>query len=552
VSAGRQSARGRWVRRGVLGVIALLAGWAIFERATRIEPPDLEPPAREPLVQDGGVARVGPAALARRGAVWVLHLAGDPRALGYRRGLLETPLMATGDQRMLDLFSARVPTRPLRALLTTLARARYRHLDRGMAPDRQAELFGQSIGYADRFGWFMPTYERLVYLHGLYDIALGFEHSPLLACTAFVASGNATRDGHTIVGRNFDFDVDPWFDEDKVVEIVAAEGRIPFVSVGWPGMSGVVTGMNAEGIWVSVNGGRAGTPDPDGVPVVFTTRAVLEEARSLDEALAMVARDAPMASHILLLADGESGDALIVARAPGLGVETIRRARTAVLANHYQVAPYRDDPADARVRDTTTTLVPEARMRELVRTRDGAIDPAVGIAMLRDRADANGAPLPLGNRNALDGLIATHSVVADLSTRRLWVSEGPHTLGRYVQIDLPARLARGLDAESEEQAGDLPADPMLTDGTFARYRDGERLRREAAAQAAAGSKATATSLLRRAVALRGDDHRAWAALAELRERDGDAAGAREAWERVLALAPESPAAARAVAERGAR
>jgi Flp pilus assembly protein TadD len=121
-----------------------------------------------------------------------------------------------------------------------------------------------------------------------------------------------------------------------------------------------------------------------------------------------------------------------------------------------------------------------------------------------------------------------------------------------VQIDLPARLVRGPEAESEEQGGDLPADPMLTDGTFARYRDGERLRREAAAQAAAGSHAAAASLLRRAVALRADDHRAWAALAELEERSGDEAAARAAWERVLALAPESPAAVRVAAARGAR
>ena len=541
----------RWLRRAALAALALYAGWAFFDRATRIDPPDLTQPPPAPLTRDGATARVGDASLSSRGALWVLQLAGEPRTLGYQRGRLETPLMATGDQRMLDLFANMVPPRPLRALITAVVRARYRHLDDALPPDRRAELFGESVGYADRFAWFLPTYQRLVYLHALYDIALAFEHSPLLACTAFVASGTATRDGHTIVGRNFDFDVDPWFDEDKVVEIVAPVGRIPFASVSWPGMSGVVTGMNAEGIWVSVNGGRAGAPDPAGVPVVFTARAVLEEARSLDEALAVIARDAPMASHILLLADGETGESAIVARAPNLPLGMIRSQRTTTLANHYRTAPHRDDPADARVRDTTSTLAREARMRELVRAYGGraAIDPRRAVAILRDRAGPGGTELPLGNRNALDALVATHSVVADLTARRLWVSEGPHTLGRYLQIDLAARLARGVDAAEGERRGDIAANPMRDDGTLARYRHGARLRREAAAHAAEGSDAAAATLLRRAIGLRDDDHRAWAALAALAEDAGDDEEAARAWARVLALAPESPLARREAEER---
>jgi isopenicillin-N N-acyltransferase like protein len=544
--------RATWLRRAALAAFALYAAFAVFDAATRIRPPDLAPPRPEEIEHDGAVTRVGPASLARRGGVWVVQLAGDPVALGYRRGRLETPLMATGDQRMLDLFAAMVPARPLRALLTLVVRARYRGLDRAFAPARRAELFGEGVGYADRFDWFLPTYHRLVYLHAFYDIALAFEHSPLLGCTAFVAAGEATRrgatPGHVIVGRNFDFDADPWFDDDKVVEIVAPPDRIPFASVSWPGMSGVVTGMNAAGIWVSVNGGRAGTPDPSGVPVPFTTRAVLEEARSIDDALAVIRRDAPMASHILLLADGKSGESAVVERAPGKPLGIVRSTTTTVLANHYRTAPLRDDPADARVRDTTSTLAREARMRELLARQRDRVDPRTAAMILRDRGGVGDRPLPLGNRNAVDALVATHSVIADLTARRLWVSAGPHVLGGYVQIDLAARLSEGAAAADEEAAGDLAADPILADGTYERYRLGGRLRREATALAAAGRLDAAADVYRRAIALRADDHRAWRGLAAVAERRGDGQEARADWARVVALAPESPAALREAEE----
>jgi isopenicillin-N N-acyltransferase like protein len=543
-SDARGSRRGLWLRRLALAVAGAAGSVTVFNFATRITPPSLPPPTPQVLTYEDATVRLDDAYLTRRGRLWVMQVAGDPTTLGYQHARLASPLMAEGDQRMLDLFAATVPSRFLRAAVSAIVQARYRSLDRGFPAERRAEIYGESVGYADPFTHVFPTYQRMVYLHALYDISLAFEHSPLLACTAFAASGEATAGGHTIVGRNFDFDVDPWFDHDKIVEIIAPAGAIPFASVAWPGMTGVVTGMNAEGIWVSVNGGRAGELDSTGVPVVFTTRAVLEGARSLDDALAIVARHAPMASHILLLVDGDTGESAVVERAPGRALGIVRDPRTTVLANHFRTPPLNEDPKDTRIRDVTTTLARDARMRELVTRRAGTIDPATAVAILRDRAGAGDTPLPLGSRNALDAVVSTHSVVADLTARLLWVSEGPHTLGRYARIDLRARLRDGERAARSEAAGDLPADPALADGTWARFELGIRLRRDAHAALRDGRNDAAVDLYRRAVALRPDDHLAWRGLADAAEAARLPDLARSAWQRVLALAPEGPAAER--------
>lgn len=532
--------------RALVVVALLLAGGAVaFDHATRIAPPPVSAPREEALRFADGVTWVGPSSLERRGALWVMHLAGDPVQIGYRHARLTAPIMAAGDLHMLDLFATFVPSAALRAMLTAVVRARYREVDRGFPPARRAEIYGESVAYGDRGPAFLTPYHRLVYLHALYDIALAFERSPLLGCTAFVASGEATRagttPGHTIVGRNFDLDVDPWFDLDKTVQIVEPTGRIPFASIAWPGMTGVVTGMNAAGVWVSVNGARAGRPDNAGVPVVFTTRAILEEARTLDEAITIATRDAPMTSHILLLADGASGESAVVERAPGLA-PAVRRAALTVVANHYATPAFAADPKNTFVREHTSTLAREARLRELVTHAGGGIDPTAAVALLRDRGSVGGVPLPLGNRNAIDALIATHSVVADLTAGVLWVSEGPHTLGAYRRIDLRARL-NGTGPPRGEADGDIAADALLADGRFEDQMLGARLRRAAERERAAGHPDDAAEEYDRALALRPDDHLAWRGLAETRAAMGDAAGARAAWQRVVTLAPESPAAA---------
>ncbi len=523
---------------------ALLLAASACGYLTRISPPELAQPTFEARRDDGATARVGPAYLARRGKLWVMHLKGSPAQLGYRHSRLAKALMTEGDRLIDDLFTTFVPSAPFRWALTAVARVRYRNLDAGFSRTRRAEIFGQAGGLADAAADLSSTYDRLVYLHGLYDIALSFERSPLLGCTAFAASGPATGDGvtpgHTIVGRNFDLDVDPWFDEEKVVQVVEPEGGIAFASVAWPGMTGVVTGMNAAGIWINVNGGRAAEPRSDGVPVVFTTRAVLEGARSLDQALGIIARDEAMVSHILLLADGKTGESMVVERAPGRPLGVLRHPSSAVLANHFRTSPLRDDPKDARIRDITSTEARQARMQELLARHQGHIDPAVGTLILRDRSGTGDAPLPLGNRNAPDALIATHSVVADLTARVLWVSEGPTTLGVYRAIDLGARLAKGEAAAAGEAAADLPADALLGDGTWNRYRLGARERRAAGASAADGQLEKAVERYRRVLALRADDHLAWRGLALALERLGNHAEARAAWSHVLALAPEAP------------
>jgi hypothetical protein len=71
--------------------------------------------------------------------------------------------------------------------------------------------------------------------------------------------------------------------------------------------------------------------------------------------------------------------------------------------------------------------------------------------------------LPLGDRRAIDALIATHGVVMDPQHKTIWVSQSPHLLGQFVAFPLE-ELARAAAGEVPPRVETIPADPLLHEG----------------------------------------------------------------------------------------
>jgi predicted choloylglycine hydrolase len=302
----------------------------------------------------------------------------------------------------------------------------------------------------------LPTYQRFLYLNALYDIALSFEHSPLVGCTTVAFHGAAEPAGGAVLARAFDMEVDPIFDRRKAVFLVHEDGKLPFASVAWPGLVGVVSGMNVEGVAVVVHGARAGETRAVGEPVVHSLRRVLGEARTTDDAVRLLSERPALVSHLVIVADAR-GDVLAVERLAGASATVRHLGERAAVTNHFE-GPARDDPKNQRVLRETTTLARRARADELVARTRAPVDASQALAILRDRQARGDQPLPLGDRRAIDALIATHGIIADTRTRTLWVSEAPHLLGRFVAFDLRRMLA----ADYEPDATPLPTLPADT------------------------------------------------------------------------------------------
>lgn len=469
----RARARPRWRRRAALSLIgavaALIVAHLVIGWRARMTPPRVEVPEAGMVRDEPGLRRFGRSWVGRRGALTVAHLEGSPATIGYAHARLLRASMVENEGVLWSLLRRSVPA-PARLLLFDLAQLRYHAVDRDLDPARREEIAGAALGFGpDPFADSFPTYQRFVYLSALYDISLSFEQSPLIGCTTFTLSHEASASGGTLLARAFDFEAAEIFDDEKAVFLVHEPGAIPFASVAWPGLVGVVSGMNAEGVAVVVHGGRAGEARARGEPVVHALRRVLATTRSTREAVAALAAREPMVSHIVVVSDA-SGAAVAVERVPGRADFVRPLPERAVTTNHLE-GPSAGDPANQRVRASTSTLARRARGDELVRALERPAVAMDAVQLLRDRRGAGGAALPLGDRRAIDALIATHGVIMDTAARVLWVSEAPHLIGRFVAFDLKRLLRDDYEPRADSAPlQTLPEDPLLTSGEYARWR----------------------------------------------------------------------------------
>jgi hypothetical protein len=136
------------------------------------------------------------------------------------------------------------------------------------------------------------------------------------------------------------------------------------------------------------------------------------------------------------------------------------------VTNDFQ-GPLATDPKNLEVMKKTTTVARRERMNELLASvGPHAADVPRAVAMLRDHQCAGNVPCELGDRRTIDALIATHGVVADTTSRVLWVSAGPHLSGRFTRFDLRRIFAPGYRPEADTKVETLPDDPILHDGRY--------------------------------------------------------------------------------------
>jgi isopenicillin-N N-acyltransferase like protein len=520
----------------VIAAIALL----VIDRTARIVPPAVPASVRAaaealPRTVRGDRTYVGDDNwMGRRRGVWELHLAGDPYTLGWAHGRLGARLLLEQEEYMFSEFHKYVPSRVARTLIRAGVMLRYRNLGKLMPLDRQLELAGLAAGSVDLHGDFLPTYHRMVFYHALHDITQTLEHSPLLGCGAFAASGKGSRDGHLLIGRNFDFEGPEIFDREKVVLLFRPRGKIPFASVAWTGMTGAVTGINAEKIYVSVNAARTDDPGQVGVPVEILLREILENARSIDDVLKLV-RTPVLVPDLYFVGDGKTGEAVVIERSPTrLEVQRLDPAQGwLALTNHARSAAFAGDVRNDHLKRYLTSGARLERLEELLGQAAGKLDAAGALAILRDKNGVGGEPLGLGNRNALDAIIATHSVVVDASDLVLWVGVGPHASGRYVAFDLQHELS-GVERPAP---ADLPADPVVDTQAFSDYRLAQAAVRAAEQLRELGLYDRAVDEARVAVGAEERMPEAHKLLGDLLWQRGDRDGARAEYRRFLQLHP---------------
>lgn len=183
--------------------------------------------------------------------VRVLRLSGTPREMGLTHGWL----MA---EEILDGFDAYLLKNPLVGGAKGYTSRVLPMVEKSMtwSPEEVAELEGIIEGMTAKLGDAMMQ-KGLDRKFDLRDLKALNSYGDwyMFACAAVSVWGDLTPDGGTITARNFDFPPAPVLYRTQMLLAYAPKeaGRKRWVTVGFPGLIGVISGMNEDGVGIFVH-----------------------------------------------------------------------------------------------------------------------------------------------------------------------------------------------------------------------------------------------------------------------------------------------------------
>lgn len=108
-------------------------------------------------------------------------------------------------------------------------------------------------------------------------------------CSSVIVESERSATGAPLFGRNLDYPTLGILHEYSLVTVYHPKGKHAFVSIGFPGLVGCMSGMNDVGLALATHEAytsKDGAPrlNPKGIPYLLTYRRILEECTTVAEA----------------------------------------------------------------------------------------------------------------------------------------------------------------------------------------------------------------------------------------------------------------------------
>ncbi|AMO20990.1 C45 family autoproteolytic acyltransferase/hydolase [Flavobacterium columnare] len=368
--------------------------------------------------------------------IWELHIQGNPSQLGLLSGALAENLVKKQERIFFNHLGKIVPSKFKQKLLRTFLKWYNRKLYLNIKEEYKTEIYGVSQYTDTSFNYMASPYLRSLYLHGAHDIGHAVQDLALIGCTSLAVWGNKTMDGELLIGRNLDFYAGDDFAEDKVISFVNPEKGIPFASVSWAGMIGVLSGMNKEGLTVTINAGKSKMPLVAKTPISLLTREILQYATTIDEAIKIAKQRPVFVSESILVSSAKDKKAVIIEVSPNnFGVYEVQNTNQLVCSNHFQSSSYQNDKRNIKHIKESHSLYRMERIQELLANEE-KMTPEKIAQILRNKEGLKEGTIGYGNEKAINQLLAHHAVIFKPESRIMWVSSSPYQLGAFVAYDL--------------------------------------------------------------------------------------------------------------------
>lgn len=403
--------------------------------------------------------------------LWELYSQGSPYQLGLTSGALLEKLYKKQDSIFYQKINSFVPSQRKQKILFHFLKWFNRDIEKNIIPEYQAELYGISH-YSDTvFNRYISAYQRSMYLHAAHDIGHALQDLMLVGCSSLVVWGDKTPDGKLLIGRNLDFYVGDDFAQNKLISFVKPSSGIPFMSVSWAGMIGVVSGMNYEGLMVTINASKSDIPFKAKTPISLLCREILQYASTLEEAVEIAKKRSVFVSENILVASAKDKKAIIIEISPRkIDVFESPNYDNLICTNHFQSDGYLSDKKNIKQIKETHSFYRYQKIQELLQ-KSNKISPEYMAEILRNTEGLNKKFLGYGNEKAINQLLAHHGIIFKPEEKLVWVSSSPYQLGEFVCYDLEKIFNSDFQGviSAQTQERNIPKSKFLSTKEYENY-----------------------------------------------------------------------------------
>ena len=366
---------------------------------------------------------------------WQLRISGNSYELGSKKGFLTQQLYQNQEKIFFGKVSEMIPNPSKQNKLLYFLKWYNRNILSAIPTDLKQELYAVSTFGSDEFNDIGTKFERNLLLHSSHDIGHAMQDLMLVGCSSIALWDDFTEDGNLLIGRNFDFYVNDEFAQNKIVEFINPENGYKYASVTWPGMVGVVSGMNEKGLTVTLNAGKSSIPMRGKTPVSIVARSILQNAQTINEAVEIADKFDVFVSESFLIGSAKDNKAVVIEMSPKrMDVYETNNGKL-ICTNHFQSNGYKSDKRNQNQIEESHSYYRLEKLEESFQTEKKYKVNDV-LKVLRDVSGLQNENLGLGNEKALNQLMAHHGVIFKPSELKMWVSNNPYQLGAFDAYDL--------------------------------------------------------------------------------------------------------------------
>ncbi len=403
--------------------------------------------------------------------LYEMYVEGAP----FERGVINGKLSAELIQRQEDVFVGQItkmiPSTFYRHFLKYFIGFFNRNLSQNVPEEFKEEIYGESFSASPNYDYIGSNYERLMNYHAAHDIGHALQGMALVGCTSFATWDEQSADSNLIIGRNFDFYMGDKFAEDKMIVFYHPDKGYNFMFVTWGGFTGVVSGMNDQGLTVTINAARTDVPFGAATPVSLVAREILQYAKTIDEAWAIASKRKMFVSESFLIGSANDNKAVVIEKTPTGMDRYSPNQHFITCTNHFQGDSLKQLASNKLQVAESASEYRYQRLTELMK-RNGPNTVQNTVNILRDRQGLHDANIGMGNEKAINQFIAHHGIVFEPKKKLVWVSTAPFQMGAFVAYDLNQIFSmKGLQTDHEvyDTTLNIPADPFLQTADFANW-----------------------------------------------------------------------------------